>query len=121
MAETLSRKDLIDDQKLRRITSYQSRFDKLQRDRGVLTRGPLMPPGPAPQVDKPANNVDDKAVSGRKRKAAPETNADEENELHKDTTENTLTPALKMVYDMHIESMYERKATELTGQNSRQP
>ena len=37
MAETLSRKDLSDDQKLQLIYSYQSRFDKLQRDTGVLT------------------------------------------------------------------------------------
>ena len=113
MAETLSRKDLSDDQKLQLMYSYQSRFDKLQRDTGVLTSGPLMPPGPAPQVDKSANNVNDKAVSKQNRKAPPETNADEENELDKDTTENTLTPALKMVREMRIEPMYERKARNL--------
>ena len=65
MAETLLRKDLSNDQKLQLIYSYQSRFDKLQHDTGVLTSGPLMPPAQDPQVDKPANNVDNKAVSGQ--------------------------------------------------------
>ena len=72
-----------------------------------------MPPGPAPQVGKPANNVDVKAVSNHKRKAVPETNADEKNEIYNDTSGNTLTPALKMVRDMQIEPMYERKARNL--------
>ena len=70
MAETLLRKDLSDDQNLELIYSNQSRFDQLQRDSGVLTSGPLMHAGPAPQVEKPASNVDNKAVSKQKRKAA---------------------------------------------------
>ena len=69
MAETLSRKDLNDDQKLQLIDYYQSLFDKLQRDTGVHTSGPLMPLGRASQLDKPANNNDDKALFEKTRKA----------------------------------------------------
>ena len=36
MAETIARKDLSTEQKLQLFSSYQSRFDKLQRDTGVL-------------------------------------------------------------------------------------
>ena len=113
MAETFSRKDLSDEQKLQLIYSYQSRFDKLQRDTGVLTSGPLMPPGPVVHVDQPANNVANKAVTEPKHKEATETDDDDYNKYERDINGNTLTPALKMVRDMRIEPMYQSKARNL--------
>ena len=37
IAETLARKDIPDEKKLELLYSYQSRFDKLQRETGVLS------------------------------------------------------------------------------------
>ena len=42
MAGTLARKDLSTEQKLQLLSSYQSRFDKLQRDTGILSSGSLV-------------------------------------------------------------------------------
>ena len=42
MAETLARKDLSNEQKLQLLSRYEHRFDKLQRDTGVLLSESLL-------------------------------------------------------------------------------
>ena len=121
MAKTLSRKNLSNDQKLLLIYFYQCRFDKLQRDTCVITSGPLMPLGPAPQLYKPANNVENKALYGKSAKQCLNKRRREIMNLIKNTTGNTLTPALKIIRDMSIKPIYERKARNLWPKFSTTP
>ena len=109
MAKTLGRNDLTTEQKLQLLSSYQSRFDKLQRDTGVLSNGPLSsanPPNATPQPSTKA--ADDGALSG----AAPNLNTLPKHDL-KDGKSHKLTPSFKMVRELHVEPQYERKARNL--------
>ena len=106
MAETLARNDLSTEQKLHILNSYQSRFDKLQRDTGVLSSGSLSSAGPPNATPQPSIKAsDDGALSG----AAPNLNTSLKQDL-KDAKSHTLTPALKMVRELHVEPQYELKA-----------
>ena len=99
MAETIARKDLSTEQKLNLLSSYQNHFDKLQRDTGVLSSGPQASAGSptaTPQLSPKA--ADDGALLG----AAPNFNTSEKQDLQNGKS-RTLTPALKMVRELHVE------------------
>ena len=107
MAETLARKDLSNEQKLQLFSSYQSRFDTLQRDTGVLSSVPLSSSNP-PIVQQTSKVVDDPTLPGAQHELNTLQNKDV-----KDKNNHTLTPALKMVRELRVEPQYELKARNL--------
>ena len=106
MAETIARRDLSTEQKLNLLSSYQNRFDKLQRDTGVLSSGPLASAGSPTATPQPSTKAaDDGALSG----AAPNFNNSQKQDLTNGKS-HTLTLALKMVRELHVEPQYGLKA-----------
>ena len=102
MAETLARKDLSTEQKLQLLSSYQSHFDKLQRDTGVLSSGSLV------SAKAAINSADD----GAHPVAAPDSNSAQKQDV-KDAKSSQVTPALKMVCQLRVEPQYELKVRNL--------
>ena len=108
IAETLDRKDLGHEQKLQIIGSFQSRFDKLQRDTGVLSSAPRSSSSSEPALAQPEKKDGGTQVVN----ALSDQDTDDEDEA-KDSKGKTLTPALKKIREMHVEPQYEHKARNL--------
>ena len=92
MAETIARKDLSTEQKLQLLSSYQSRFDKHQRDMGVRSSGSLVSAGAV------IKGADDGALFV----AAPDLNSTLKQNV-KDAKRNPVKHALKMVCELPVE------------------
>ena len=102
MAETLARNDWSSEQKLQLLSSYQSRFDKLQRETGVISSGSLV------SAKAAINSADDGALPV----AAPDSNSVQKQEV-KDAKCSPVTPTLKMVRELRVEPQYEIKARNI--------
>ena len=115
IAETLARKDIPDEKKLELLYSYQSRFDKLQRDTGALFSSSLMSASaPSTAVSQKPSKTDTHAQAGvTVADHDSDQEEEEEDEVGHDAQGRTITPSLKMVRQMNIEPMYERKARGL--------
>ena len=102
MAETLARKDLSIEQKLQLLSSSQSRFDKLRLDTGVVSSGSLV------SAKAAINSADDGALFV----AAADSNSAQTKDV-KNAKNSPVTPALKIVRELRVESQYDLKAWNL--------
>ena len=107
MAETIFCKDLSNEHKLQLLSSYHSRFDKLQREIGVRSSGPLSSAGYL--IAYPTIQAAD---NGTLSLAPLDLNTNLQQEV-KDRNSSSLTQALKMVRKLRVKPQYELKVCNL--------